>query len=75
MKMYEVTVPIAGEMHCIVEVPDDATEDDIYEAALTLHSEDESNCDVSWEFHYKLFEGNVSHISGATEFEYEEARE
>lgn len=60
---YVVTVPIAGAMTVEVEVPAGADPDDIFNAALDAHAKRQEECDVEWEFHSKIAEGNVLHAS------------
>ena len=72
-KTYNVTIPIAGEMSCTVTVPADADADDIFEAACDLHGLHPDECDLTWEFHDKLADGNALHAS-LSEWEYEEQK-
>jgi hypothetical protein len=73
MKKYNVTIPIAGFVYVEVEVPEDATEDDIYEAACATYNDDEKAGIgvLEWEFHQQITSGNVLHAS-VNEWYYEE---
>jgi hypothetical protein len=72
MKKYNVTIPIAGVVYITVDVPDDASKEEIYEAATTAYNDDSESHDIEWEFYDKLAEGNVLHAS-CNEWSYEEA--
>jgi hypothetical protein len=73
MTKYEVTIPIAGAMHCEVEVPEGTDADGIFEAATEKHSTDPGACEVEWEFHTTICQGNVLNVS-TNEWEYQEIK-
>lgn len=60
---YDVTVPIAGTMTVEVEVPAGSSEEEIFYAALDAYGTRPDDCDLAWEFHSKIAEGNVLHAS------------
>lgn len=73
MKKYAVEIPIAGSVQVEVKVEDDASADDIFEAACEQYFEDEKTggeC-ITWDFHQAIAEGNVLHTD-VYEWSYEE---
>lgn len=72
MKTYEVVIPITGSYQCTVEVDDDATPDDIYDAAIE-QCEGADDGGVNWEFCQVVCEGNVFH-GEANEWEFSEVK-
>jgi hypothetical protein len=61
MKKVLAEIPITGRLVVEIEVPDDATEDDMFEAATEKYATSPDETDLEWEFHWCVTEGNVFH--------------
>jgi hypothetical protein len=60
-KRLQVSIPITGVYFAEITVPTDATDDEIYEAAIAAHDADNNATDVTWEFTHRVTSGNVCH--------------
>ncbi len=58
-KRVMVRVPISGVMSVEIEVPEGANDDEMFDAAIERWSENETACDLEWEFHHIICEGNT----------------
>lgn len=73
MKTYEVTVPIAGVAHVIVEVDDCANEDEIWEAACNELGEVNIPYPIdAIDFYKHLHKGSVSYVDTPTHWRFDE---
>jgi len=73
MKNYEVVLPIAGVCYTTIEVDDNASKDEIFEAATNeIISRPPHEMIESWDFYEKYNSGNVCHIETDQEWSFEE---
>lgn len=72
MKTVHVSIPTTGVLRATVELPDGATDDDAYAAAVDKFNSHPEECEHEWEHHWSITEGNCFYgMQNEAEFEVE----